>query len=387
LRNPDTLGMSTCAPPEILTRLVAPADVIFNGNRPWDIQVNDPETYHRILSQDSLGFGEAYMDGMWDCQRLDELFARLLGSDIDRKVHGMLRIRLLAASTVNFLSHKFINLQSRRRAFQVTKCHYDIGNDVYQAMLDSTMSYSCGYWQNASSLEEAQRNKLDLICRKLELTPGERLLDIGCGWGGLARHAAEHYDVEVVGINVSEEQRKLASKRSQGVSVEIQLMDYRDLTGKFDKVVSVGMFEHVGPKNYAHFFRIVERVLADQGLFLLHTIGNYRSYNMIDPWMNKYIFPNGHLPSAKQITTAIEPDLVILDWHNFGFDYDRTLMAWWNNFNTAWPDLKGSYDERFYRMWKYYLHCCAGMFRSGQGQLWQIVLSNRGTSPGYRSIR
>jgi len=226
-----------------------------------------------------------------------------------------------------------------------------------------------------------------LICRKLELTPGERLLDIGCGWGGLARHAAEHYAVEVVGISVSEEQRKLASKRCQGLPVKIELMDYRELTGQFDKVVSVGMFEHVGPKNYSHFFRTVQRVLADQGLFLLHTIGNYNSYNSIDPWMNKYIFPNGHLPSARQITAAIEPDFIIRDWHNFGFDYDRTLMAWWKNFDAAWPDLKGRYGERFYRMWKYYLHCCAGMFRSGQGQLWQIVLSNRGIRPEYRSIR
>lgn len=387
LRNPNTLDMSTRAAPMILTRLIAPADVLFNGDRPWDIQVNDPETYRRILSGGSLGFGEAYMDGMWDCPSLDELFTRLLRFDIDRKVRGLLRLRLLAASAFNFLAHKFINLQSRRRAFQVAERHYDIGNDVYRAMLDSTMSYSCGYWRNASSLEQAQRNKLDLICRKLELAPGERLLDIGCGWGGLARHAAEHYAVEVVGISISEEQCKLASRHCHGLPVEIQLMDYRRLTGRFDKVVSVGMFEHVGPKNYAHFFNVVKRVLEKQGLFLLHTIGNYYSYHAMDPWINKYIFPNGHLPAARQITAAIEPDFVIRDWHNFGFDYDRTLMAWWKNFDAAWPDLKARYDKRFYRIWKYYLHCCAGMFRSGQGQLWQIVLSDRDSRPRYRSLR
>ena len=379
--------MSTSAAPTILTRLIAPADVLFNGTRPWDIQVNDPETYHRILTHGSLGFGEAYMDGMWDCPRLDELFTRLLRFDIDRKVRGMLRIPLLAASAFDFLAHKLINLQSKSRAFQVAKRHYDIGNDVYQAMLDPTMSYSCGYWQNASSLEQAQHDKLDLICRKLELQPGERLLDIGCGWGGLAHHAAAHYAVEVVGISVSKEQQKLASRRCRDLPVDIQLMDYRDLTGKFDKVASVGMFEHVGPKNYVHFFRTLQRVLSEQGLMLLHTIGNYRSYNAIDPWMNRYIFPNGHLPSAGQIATAIEPVFIIRDWHNFGFDYDRTLMAWWNNFDAAWSELKRRYDERFYRMWKYYLHCCAGQFRSGHGQLWQIVLSRHDVRPEYRSIR
>ncbi|MCB1867327.1 MAG: cyclopropane fatty acyl phospholipid synthase [Gammaproteobacteria bacterium] len=385
--NPETLDSSTRMAPMILTRLIAPADVAFNGNRPWDIQVNDPETYDRILYRGSLGFGEAYMDGMWDCLNLDELFTRLLRFDIDRKVRGILRIRLLAASAFNFLSHKLVNLQSRRRAFQVAECHYDIGNDVYRSMLDSTMSYSCGYWHNASSLEQAQRNKLDLICRKLELAQGERLLDIGCGWGGLARHAAEHYGVEVVGISVSEEQRKLALERCRDLPVEIALMDYRDLTGRFDKVASVGMFEHVGPKNYVDFFRTVRRVMSDTGLFLLHTIGNYCSYNSIDPWIDRYIFPNGHLPSASQITAAIEPDFIVRDWHDFGPDYDRTLMAWWKNFDSAWPDLKERYGERFYRMWKYYLHCCAGMFRSGHGQLWQIVLSNRGVRPEYRSIR
>lgn len=379
--------MSTDNAPTILSELLAPADVHFNGNCAWDIQVNDPETYHRILTSGSLGFGESYMDGLWECQSLDELITRLLRFDIDRKVCGLLRFRLLFTGAVHFLAHKLINLQSKGRAFQVAERHYDIGNDVYQAMLDPTMSYSCGYWYNATDLKQAQLNKLDLICRKLELSPGERVLDIGCGWGGLARYAAEHYQVNVVGISVSEQQVKLAEERCRGLPVEIKLMDYRDLTGQFDKVVSVGMFEHVGPKNYARFFSTIKRALAPEGLALLHTIGNYRAYHTLDPWIHKYIFPNGHLPAARQITKAIEPDLVIRDWHNFGFDYDRTLMAWWNNFDVAWSELQRRYDERFYRMWKYYLHCSAGLFRSGHGQLWQIVLSHRGVRPDYRSVR
>lgn len=379
--------MSTRNAPTILTRLLAPADVSFNGGRAWDIQVRDPETYHRILTSGSLGFGEAYMDGMWECPSLDEMITRLLRFDIDRKIHGLLRLRLLLAGAVDFLTHKLINLQSKGRAFQVAERHYDIGNDVYRAMLDPTMSYSCGYWRNAVNLEQAQLNKLDLICRKLDLSPGERLLDIGCGWGGLARYAAEHYRVKVVGISVSEQQLKLAAERCQGLPVDLELMDYRDLTGQFDKVVSVGMFEHVGPKNYSRFFAKVQQLLAPEGLALLHTIGNYCAYPTLDPWIHKYIFPNGHLPAAGQIAKALEPNLVIRDWHNFGFDYDRTLMAWWNNFDTAWSELQRRYDERFYRMWRYYLHCSAGLFRSGHGQLWQIMLSHRGVRPEYRSVR
>ena len=370
-------------PPALLEQLISGSGIRFNGRAPWDVQVHDPQTYRRILSQGSLGFGEAYMDGMWDAERLDELFYRLLSHDIDEKVKGMNRWRVLAEIVRNTV----MNPQSYRRAFQVGEHHYDTGNDVFEAMLDSSMSYSCGYWAEAQTLEQAQFNKLDLICRKLELKPGEKLLDIGCGWGGMARHAAENYGVKVTGITVSREQQKLARDRCRGLPVEIVLMDYRDLNGSYDKVVSVGMFEHVGPKNYALYFDTVRRLLKDDGLFLLHTIGDNTTCHGTDPWIEKYIFPNGSLPSARQISTALEERFIIDDWHNFGPDYDRTLMAWWDNFEDAWPELKHKYDERFYRMWKYYLMCCAGMFRAKQGQLWQLVLSKRQRSATYRSIR
>jgi cyclopropane-fatty-acyl-phospholipid synthase len=249
------------------------------------------------------------------------------------------------------------------------------------------MSYSCAYWLHAQTLEEAQRAKLDMICRKLELKPGERLLDIGCGWGGLARYAAENYGVEVFGITVSKEQLKLARERCAGLPVTLELMDYRELSGRFDKIVSVGMFEHVGPKNYDAYFAVAERLLEDAGLFLLHTIGNYITSRRVDPWIEKYVFPNGWLPSAAEITRAVEGKLLVEDWHNFGPDYDRTLMAWWENFERAWPTLADKYDERFHRMWRYYLLCCAGVFRSRQGQLWQVVLSKRTRRGAYRSVR
>lgn len=369
--------------PLILQELLEGCGVRFNGDDPWDIQVRDPETYQRILNKGSLGFGEAYMDGLWECERLDELFYRLLRYDINEKIKGLNRWRLIG----EILRNRLMNPQSYRRAFQVGEHHYDTGNDIFEAMLDSSMSYSCAYWENAKTLEQAQFDKLDLICRKLELKPGEKLLDIGCGWGGMARHAAQHYGALVTGVTVSREQQKLAQERCRNLPVNIELMDYRDLSGTFDKIVSVGMFEHVGPKNYPVYFNKTASLLKDDGLFLLHTIGDYTTCHSTDAWIEKYIFPNGKLPSARQLSSAIEDRFLVEDWHNFGPDYDRTLMAWWDNFDAAWPELKGRYDERFYRMWKYYLMCCAGLFRAKQGQLWQLVLGKRQRDGVYRSVR
>jgi cyclopropane-fatty-acyl-phospholipid synthase len=369
--------------PEAVQALAVKAGFRINGEDPWDIRIADSRFYRRIAIDGSLGFGEAYMDGWWECEKLDELFHRLLAVDADRRIHSLLQLRLLAV----VLRHTWSNPQSGRRAFMVGERHYDIGNDVFETMLDSSMSYSCAYWHQAATLEEAQKNKLELICSKLKLQPGERLLDIGCGWGGLARFAAENYGAEVLGITVSKEQQKLASERCAGLPVRIEFLDYRKLSGKFDKVVSVGMFEHVGPKNYGQFFSIVENLLDDQGLFLLHTIGNYQRPRKLDPWMDKYVFPNGRLPSAAEISDAVEGHFLIEDWHNFGADYDRTLMAWWENFEAGWPALERKYGRRFYRMWKYYLLSCAGYFRSRQGQLWQVVLSKRTRSGVYQSVR
>lgn len=375
--------VDTTHPPAVLRELADSAGVEFNGGCPWDIQVKDAELYHRILTQGSLGFGESYMDGLWDSHELDELFCRLLRADVDERLTGRAKLRLLVA----VIRHRMLNLQSSARAYQVGEQHYDIGNDVFEAMLDPTMSYSCGFWQHADTLEQAQLDKLDMICRKLELRPGESLLEIGCGWGGLAKFAAENYGVDVTGITVSKEQKALADERCEGLPVTIKLMDYRDLEGTFDKVVSVGMFEHVGPKNYQTYFDTVARLMKDDGLFLLHTIGIHKTSPTVDAWIDQYIFPNGKLPSAAEISSAIDGSFLVEDWHNFGQDYDRTLMAWWDNFKVAWPELEASYGSRFYRMWKYYLHCCAGFFRSRQGQLWQLVLSKRTRPHLYRSIR
>ncbi len=360
--------------------ILAAAGVALDGDRPWDVRVHRPELYGRLLAGGSLALGESYMDGWWDCPALDQLFARLLAARLDRRLRHP---RQLLAG----VAARLVNRQRPSVAFEIGRRHYDLGNDLYERMLDRRMIYSCGWWKTADSLDAAQEAKLDLVCRKLGLAPGMRVLDIGCGWGGAAAFAAERYGVEVLGITVSERQVELARERWAGLPVEIRLADYRTLEGRWDRIFSLGMFEHVGVKNYRTFFRTVRRLLPDDGLFLLHTIGGNRSVARTEPWIDRYIFPNSMLPSARQITTAAEGLFVLEDWHTFGADYDRTLMAWHANFTAAWPDLAERYDERFRRMWTYYLLSCAGSFRARKNQLWQLVLSPRGVAGGYRSIR
>ncbi|MCE4537381.1 cyclopropane fatty acyl phospholipid synthase [Pelomonas sp. P7] len=370
-------------PPAVLRELLARADVQIGGSRPWDMRVNDGRAFRRILTQWSLGAGESYMDGDWDCERLDMMFERLLRAELDRTAPGLARLKLLAES----LRQRLFNLQTVERAHQVGERHYDAGNDVFEAMLDSRMIYSCAYWEQARDLEQAQEHKLEMICRKLELRPGETLLDIGCGWGGLARFAAERHGVRVTGVTISKEQLALAQQRCAGLPVTLLLQDYRSLEGRFDKIVSVGMFEHVGLKNYGVYFDTARRLLAPEGLFLLHTIGVDRSAPHTDPWIERYIFPNGKLPSPRELAGALEGRFIVEDWHNFGTDYDRTLMAWAERFEAAWPRLAPQYDEGFRRMFRYYLLSCAGFFRSRQGQLWQLVLTRPDRRGVYRSVR
>jgi cyclopropane-fatty-acyl-phospholipid synthase len=363
-----------------LAQLLAAADVEIGGDRPWDLAVHDPRFYARVLARGSLGLGESYMDGWWDSPRLDELFARVLGANLESRVRSLRELPSLARAWL-------FNLQRPARAFDVGRRHYDLGNDLYRTMLGPTMVYSCAWWKEAATLDEAQEAKLDLVARKLGLAPGMRVLDVGCGWGTTAKFVAERYGVAVVGVTVSAEQARLAAELCRGLPVEIRLADYRRLTGPFDRVLSLGMFEHVGARNYRTFFEVARRCLADDGLLLLHTIGGNRSVRTIDPWIERYVFPNSMLPSARQITAAAEGLFVLEDWHNFGADYDRTLMAWFANFDAGWPQLAPRYDPRFYRMWSYYLLSCAGSFRARKNQLWQLVLSPHGVAGGYRAPR
>ena len=357
------------------------ADIEINGLRPWDLQVKNEAFYGRVLREGSLGFGEAYMDGWWECEQLDELICRLMSHDIKGQLKpnfAVMRDALLAVLT---------NRQNKKRAFQIGEAHYDAGNDLYKAMLDKRLVYTCGYWKDAKSLDEAQEAKLDLVCKKIGLKAGQKVLDIGCGWGSFAKFAAEKYDAQVVGITVSREQKQLADELCKGLPVEIRLQDYREVDEKFDHIISLGMFEHVGYKNYRAYMEMARRCLKDEGIFLLHTIGGNKSVHSTDPWIEKYIFPNSMLPSAAQITRAAEGLFVMEDWHNFGAYYDKTLMAWAANFEAHWPKLKEHYGERFFRMWRFYLLSCAGLFRARDIELWQIVYSPKGVQGGYQSIR
>ena len=358
--------------------LLSLADVAVNGRRPWDILVHDDNFYCTVLKYGSLGLGESYMEGWWDAPQLDEVICRLVKADLQNKVKSL-------QDVLCYLQALIMNQQSPKRSYEVGKRHYDIGNDLYECMLDKRMIYSCGFWNNAATLEQAQEAKLDMVCRKLGLRPGLRVLDIGCGWGGMAQFAAYNYGVEVLGITISQEQVKLARERCHGLPVEIRLQDYRSLNEKFDRILSLGMFEHVGYKNYPTFMKKVRSLLKEDGLFLLHTIGSNTTEKTTDSWIRKYIFPNSLVPSARQISSAMEGVFVLEDWHAFGADYDKTLMHWFENFKSSWSSLQKKYDDRFFRMWKYYLLSCAGSFRARYNQLWQIVLSPKGIPGGYRA--
>ncbi|MFF7707129.1 cyclopropane fatty acyl phospholipid synthase [Pseudomonas sp. NPDC007930] len=359
--------------------LLAKAGIGMDGEHPWDMRLNDVHVPEKALAEGNLGLGEAYMNGDWEANQLDEFFARLLRAGIADMVNP-------AALLFHAVKAKFVNLQSKSRAWKVGEQHYDLGNDFYEKMLDSRMTYTCGYWKDAQTLEQAQAAKLDLICRKLKLQPGQRVLDIGCGWGSFMSYAAEHYGVECVGVTISREQCDWAKRRYPNLPLEFRLQDYRDVHEQFDHVVSVGMFEHVGRKNHRVYMETAHRCLKDDGLFLLHTIGKNQRHSTPDPWIDKYIFPNGDLPSIGQMGDAMDGLFVAEDMHNFGPDYDKTLMAWCENFEQAWPQFSDKMGKRFWRMWRYYLLSCAGAFRARDIQLWQWVLSKKGVLGGYERV-
>ncbi len=356
-------------------RMLAKANIRLDGPRSWDIQLHSPDVLERIVSRGSLGLGESYMDGDWDAERLDEFFTYLLRARLDREVKPL-------SLLLPVLRERVFNRQNPRRAWQVGERHYDLGNDFYQSMLGPSMTYTCGYWKNADTLDQAQEAKLELICQKLRLKPGMRLLDIGCGWGGFMAYAAARHGVECVGVTVSREQAAFARQRHPDPRLEFRLQDYRGIEGQFDAIASIGMFEHVGKKNYRTFMRVVRSCLADDGVFLLQTIGKNERAGITDPWIEKYVFPNGEIPAINHISDAMDGLLVTEDLHNFGADYDKTLMAWHSNFEAAWSRFADALGERFHRRWRYYLLSCAGAFRARDLQLWQWTLSKQGIHGG-----
>ncbi len=361
------------------------AGVTLNGTNPWDIQIKDPRLFRRVALGGFPGFVDAHVDGWWECDAIDALYDRCLRAELPAKLWFNL------PTLTGWARQKLFNLQSVRRAFRNASAHYNLGNDLFRAMLDSRLTYSCGYWEGAESLEQAQEAKLELVCRKLGLEPGMRVLDIGSGWGSFVRYAAERYGCEVTGITVSGEQVKYSHEICRGLPVEIRLQDYRDIDEPFDRIVSIGMFEHVGQKNHRAFMRAVHRCLKPDGLCLLHFFATQRSWpNLRDTeavWVTRNIFPGLVVPTLGQAGAAAEGLMVIEDLHNFGQYYDPTLLAWFENFDRNWPTLREKYGDRFYRMWRHYLLCCAGAFRSRKYQVWQIVLSPKGVVGGYRPVR
>ena len=354
-----------------LEQLFDAVDIKIEGTRPWDIHIHNPLVFRRAITEGNLGLGESYMDGYWDCDDLEEFCFRMIRSKADEKIFA----------PVMFIGKwigKVYNLQHPARAFTVAEKHYNSGNGLFKRMLDRRMIYSCGYWNEAENLDEAQEKKLRLVFDKLQLEPGMRILDIGCGWGGAARYAAENYNVSITGITVSTEQAKIAREQCAGLPINIEVTDYRKQMGSFDRIYSLGMFEHVGYKNYRNYFELVSRCLKPDGLTLLHTIGCNTPCTNGDPWSCKYIFPNSMLPSASQITTNYERLFILEDWHVFSYDYSLTLKAWHENFEKNWPTLQSCYDETFHRMWRYYLLSFSGAFRSRSIQLWQVLLSKHG---------
>ena len=369
---------------DTLERILAAAGIAIDGTAPWDIRVHDDRFFTRALTLGTLGLGESYMDGWWDCPRLDEMTARALRSNVDDDIIEW-RDRLFVVWT------RLRNLQTVARARRVAEQHYDLGNEFFARMLGPTMTYSCAYWPAAQNLTEAQEAKMDLVARKLQLRPEDRVLDIGCGWGSMARFAAERYGCTVVGVTISERQRDWAEQHAKHAATQIHVLDYRSTTlqrlGPFDKIISIGMFEHVGHRNYGTFFSIVQSLLKDDGLFLLHSIFN--EHLAVEPWLNRHIFPNGMLPSRRDVTRAIDGKFAVEDEHNIGPNYDPTLMAWHENLERCARegDCPEFESERFRRMWRYYLLTCAGSFRAGtRNQVYQLVLSKR-CRPDYVAVR
>jgi len=366
----------------IIRELFSLADIQIGGTRRGDIQVKDQRFYERTLRGASLGFGEAYMDEWWETDALDVTIDKVMRANLKQKISGSWKLKALTAKAL------LLNLQSKQRSGASVEAHYDIGNDLYTRMLDERMVYTCGYWKTAKTLQEAQDHKLDLVARKVGLKPGMRVLDMGCGWGGMASWAAEKYGCKVLGVSLSKDQVALGNElwgpKGKKLDVELKLMDYRDVTGTFDRVISIGMMEHVGPKNHRTMMECINARLADDGVALVHTIANNRSLRHGTPWVEKYIFPNAVAPSMAQIGRALEGLFVLEDLHNIGPDYDPTLMAWWDNFDRTYSEISHKYDRRFYLMWKFYLLAAAGASRSRDGQLYQVVLTKTGRQqPDY----
>ena len=372
----EWLGNSGANAERVVREIFDSAGVGVEGKKPGDILVKNDAFYGRLLRDASIGLGESYMEEWWECEELDLFIEKLLRVDIKKKIQGSLRMKLLTVQAL------VANMQTRARSKENVAAHYDIGNDLYEVMLCKRMVYTCGYWKDAKTLDEAQEAKLDLICKKAGIEPGMRVLDLGCGFGGFAMYAAEKYGADVLGVTVSTEQQKwgAATAKKKGLDgVELRLADYRTVAGRFDRVVSIGMMEHVGWRNHRTFMEVIHRCLHTDGIAVVHTIGSNESQTHGIPFFEKYIFPNAASPSMGQLGKATEGLFAIEEVHNIGPDYRPTLLAWWKNFEAGYPTLdQKKYDRRFWLMWRFYLLAAAGAVAARESQLWHMILTHIG---------
>lgn len=366
---------------KIVTDTFSRAGVRINGNNPWDIRVNNDRFFSKAL-RGSLGFGESYMDGDWDTDELDALFRRIMRMKLTRSPLVILN------RVWNEIRARITNIQSRSGSRAIAEAHYDLDHRLYQEFLGPYNQYTCCFFNQAKTLEAAEIEKLEMLCDKLGLTAEDKVLDIGCGWGGFAKYAAETRGCSVTGVSISKEQIAYARDYTAGLPVKIIEADYRDLPDMFggqhfDKVLICGMLEHVGYKNYRTIFSIIHELLKDDGRFLLHTIGNNKTTAVVDPWIEKYIFRNSMAPSMEQLTMAFQGLLVAQDWENYGLYYAPTLAAWQQNFEDRWDAISAiesarPFDERFRRMFNYYFLSCKAAFETENLYLWHIVLTKHG---------
>ncbi len=355
-----------------LVKLDGKEYIIGEGDPVFTIKLNEMIPVKDLLTSTSIALGEAYMDGKIEVEGdLYHALANFLGQ------MGKFSTDETALKDLIFSSTNRENQEAE------VQSHYDIGNEFYELWLDKTLSYSCGYFKNEDdSLYQAQVNKVDYILEKLYLKEGMSLLDIGCGWGFLLIEAAKKYKIKGTGITLSEEQHDEFQRRitEEGLEdqLEVKLMDYRDLPeyGKtFDRVVSVGMIEHVGRDNYELFLRCVNQVLKDGGVFLLHYISGRKEYPG-DAWMKKYIFPGGMIPSLREIIYDVsEMEFHVLDVENLRLHYNKTLLHWRKNFYDHIDEVRDMFDERFVRMWDLFLAACAATFYTGIIDLHQILMT------------
>lgn len=374
-----------------ITQLFKELDIV-NGR---DIVVHDDRFYEKVLRQQTRGLGESYVNGWWDTPDITKLIITVIRGLPQIRKHLKINLSLIFSQ----FAGSFYNRQAKQRNARDVQAHYDIGNELYEIMLDKNMVYSCAYFQDPLwTLEQAQEAKIDLVYRKLHIpnqgigTDPVRVLDIGCGWGFGLIHGARYYNIEGVGLTLSQNQFESGQRLTKKLPVEIRLQDYRDLPDeeKFDAIFSIGMFEHVGRKNYSQLMHVVEKHLKPNGLFLLHTIGTAKP-GPLEPWMNKYIFPGAYLPSRTLISESTEKLFVLQDFQNFGLHYARTLEEWYQRFMKGWPILRDLrpelYTDRFFRMWKYYLLSSAAGFYTGRNDLWQFVFSKQPLDHVYQAVR